>query len=112
MEDDRYTLEALLQAPAVDGDLDRLRYLIERLPLLVSRLDTAAQYGDRSQLRSLAHDGKGLYADLGTSGDHFTHLYAVAVSASPVEIESAVEMLRSEAARLGKILRQADGALG
>lgn len=110
MEDSRYTLQALLQAPAVEGDLDRLRYLIERLPLLVSRIDTAVRYGDRTQLGTLAHNGRGVYEGLGHAGDHFRRIYAGAISASPVEMGNMLEALRSEAAKLGETLRRAEGA--
>lgn len=108
MEGSRYSLEALLDAPAADGDLNRLRYLIERLPLLVSRIDKAVLDGDRPRLRTLAHDGKGLYSELGRAGEHFSQLYAMAISAGSSEIESMAETLRSEAARLGRVLNNLD----
>jgi hypothetical protein len=110
MEDGLYTLQALLRAPAVEGDLDRLRYLIVHLPLLVSRIDTAVRYGDRTQLGTLAHSGRGVYEGLGQAGDHFRRIYAGAISASPGEMEAMLEGLRSEAAKLGEILKRAEEA--
>jgi hypothetical protein len=104
MEAVPYSLQALLQAPAVDGDPARLRYLVERLPLYVGRVEAAMQAGDRSKLRMLSHDGKGLYFDLGRIGDIFTQMYAVALSANVGELNDMVAALREDASRIRAVV--------
>jgi hypothetical protein len=99
-----YSLPVLLQAPAVDGDLSRLRYLIDRLPLYVNRIEASIRNDDRAQLGSLAHDGKGLYTELGRADEIFARIYSVALSATSSEMDALVQALRSEAARLGEAL--------